>query len=232
MRALPLHNKEDVFNEWGAILRQQDEIEQRQQVELQQKLKLRQQTYKSELDKQYRELQAKKKGVIGEQAQREDQLMKFQESRVEQRRKQEEAKRAKLKQEQLLNAQSGFTEMKLRKQQEDNMREMEKDMYREKISKEEKLQNELMQQNKVKKKQGESDYYNMLAMQAREKQKKAQQEKETDKQFLIAETAKLNHEEMSRNRFFNKLKKFQTDNEIKQQSLMKYMSQDAAVLNR
>jgi len=82
------------------------------------------------------------------------------------------------------------------------MREMEKDMYREKVSKEEKLQNELMQQNKLKKKQGESDYYNMLAMQAREKQKKAQQEKETDKQFLIAETAKLNHEEMSRNRFF------------------------------
>ena len=58
-RALPIHNTEDVFNEWGALLRHQDEIDQKLQKENYDKMKLRQLNYKAELDKQYVELQNK-----------------------------------------------------------------------------------------------------------------------------------------------------------------------------
>ena len=59
-RALPIHNKEEVFNEWGAILRHQDEIDQQMQKHNFEKMKIRQANYKMELDKQFRELQERK----------------------------------------------------------------------------------------------------------------------------------------------------------------------------
>lgn len=68
VRPLPLHTKEDVFDEWAAIVRYQDEIDNKIHKEnYEKKMKLRQATYKQELDKQYKELQAKKKGFLGQQ---------------------------------------------------------------------------------------------------------------------------------------------------------------------
>lgn len=66
VRALPLHNTEDVFNEWGALLRHQDEIDIKIQKENYEKMKLRQQNYKAELDKQYQQLVNRRKGVHGD----------------------------------------------------------------------------------------------------------------------------------------------------------------------
>lgn len=68
-RALPLHNTEDVFNEWGALLRHQDEIDMRVQKQNYEKMKLRQQNYKAELDKQYQELMNRRNGIQGEYGQ-------------------------------------------------------------------------------------------------------------------------------------------------------------------
>lgn len=68
VRPLPLHTKEDVFDEWAAIVRYQDEIDNKiHKDNYEKKMKLRQATYKLELDKQYKELQDKKKGYLGQQ---------------------------------------------------------------------------------------------------------------------------------------------------------------------
>lgn len=96
---------------------------------------------------------------------------------------------------------------------------------------EEKIQKDINQQRKQKKKQEEVEYYNVLAMQAREREHKQKEEKDADKLFLQAENQKLDREENMRKRFFNKLKKIQNDNDAKQQRLVKYMAQDPAVLN-
>ena len=229
-RALPLHNTEDVFNEWGALLRQQDEIDQKLQKENYDKMRIRQQSYKAELDRQYVELQNKKKGVLGEQVKKEEEIIKYQEKVIEQKVKQEEDKKQKIKDEQKTDAVSGFTEVQIKRQQEEKLRELDREQNREKAKREEKLQNDMRLQSQIKKKQEENDYMTVLNLQAKEKQRKLQQEKETDKTFVVAETIKLNREESARNNFFNKLKKFQSDNEQKQKSLQRYMSQDQAAL--
>lgn len=68
-------------------------------------------------------------------------------------------------------------------------------------------------------------------MQAKEKQVKQKQDKEADRQFSLAENAKLDKEHHLRNQFFEKLKKIQDKNDEKHHRLLKYMSQDAAVIN-
>jgi predicted nuclease with TOPRIM domain len=85
-----LHNTEDVFNEWGAILRHQDEIDKKLQQSNFEKAKLRQINYKKELDIQYKELQQKKKGFQGEQMKREEDLIKFQQRQIDDKQKREE----------------------------------------------------------------------------------------------------------------------------------------------
>lgn len=53
-RSMPIHNKEEVFDEWGAIIRQQDEID--HEIDRLNKKQLRQINYKQELDKQMNEV--------------------------------------------------------------------------------------------------------------------------------------------------------------------------------
>lgn len=96
VRPLPIHNKEEVFNEWGAILRHQDEIDQTVQKQNLEKMKLRQQSYKLELDKQYRELQANKKGYMSQNARKEEDLVHFQQRQVEQRQLKEDVNKKRL----------------------------------------------------------------------------------------------------------------------------------------
>ena len=196
-----MHNTEDVFNEWGALLRQQDEIDQKNQKENYEKLKMRQKNYKAELDKQYQELINKRKGFYGDLAKKEEENIKFQEQKTENRFKQEETKKMKLKNEQKYDAITGFTELQIKKQQDERMREMERETNREKVLREEKLLNDQKAQSKIKRVQDGSEYFNVLQMQIKEKQKKVLQDKETDKYFIQAETNKLNKEEQSRSRF-------------------------------
>lgn len=231
IRPLPLHTTEDVFNEWGAVLRHQDEIDKKIQQQNYEKMKQRQVNYKKELDKQYQELQNKRKGVLGDQMKKEEELIKYQEKLIDQRAKQEEVKRQKLKEDQKVDALAGFSELQVKKQQDRMMRDMERDMHREKVQMEQKIQNDLKHKNMTKKKQEENEYYNILSMQAKERQHKLKQEKDTDKQFSIAETIKLNNEEKARNRFFDKLKKIQDTNDQKHKRLLNFMSQDPSVLS-
>jgi hypothetical protein len=115
--------------------------------------------------------------------------------------------------------------------QERQMREMEIDMQKQRAKEEERVQRDMKEIGQIKRKQEEKNYYNILAMQAKEKQYKVKQDKEADKNFSIAETVKLNREEQQRNQFFNKLKKIQHDNDQKHDLLKKYMDKDPAVLS-
>lgn len=158
---------------------------------------------------------------------KEEENLKYQERAIEQRAKQEEASKMRVKNEQKLDAIAGYTEVQVKKQQNERMRELEREMNREKAIREEKAQSDMKLQSIQKRKQDGSEYRDVLALQMKEKQKKAVQDKESDKFFVISEAKKLNNEENARNNFFNKLKKYQSDNEIKHKSLLRYMSQDS-----
>ena len=231
MRPLPVHNKADVFDEWGAILRQQDEIDKKIQEEQYQKMRARQINYKIELDRQYKEQNDLKKGLLGEKMKREDELIKYQEKLLDQKAKQEENTRAKLRQHEKSDAIASFSEVQTRKQQHKMMKDMEIKMQRERIEQERKIHDRMQRDNMAKKKMKENEYYSILTNQAKEKQNKILQDKEADKQFIKAETDKLDVDEANRNKFFEKLKNIQVKNDQKQNSLMKYMKQDPKAIS-
>jgi len=231
VRALPLHNKEDVFNEWGAVLRHQDEIDQKLQQQNYEKMKLRQISYKKELDKQFKELQEKRKGTFGEQVKREESLLKYQEKEIDQKIKQEEGMRIKIKLNQKKDAMTGMNVINERKKQNQMIKDLERNMHRENLQKEQKIQNDLKTKGNIKKKQDEQEYYNILGMQSKERQYKHKQDKEADRNFAKAETIKLDQEENARSQFFKKLKNIQDVNDQKHHRLLKFMEQDPAVLN-
>ncbi len=59
-RHLPVKQKEKVFNEWGAVMVHQDELDAQRKKEDMNVAKLRQSDYKAELDRQRNEFQSKR----------------------------------------------------------------------------------------------------------------------------------------------------------------------------
>lgn len=162
---------------------------------------------------------------------KEEDLLKYQEKLVDQKIKNEEIQRQRMMQNQKSDAQAGLTELQTKKKQDQMMRDMEREMHKEKMLKEQMLSEKNRRNNLEKKRNGESEYHNLLNMQAKEKQMKLRQDKESDKQFAIAENAKMDYDEQNRNRFFNKLKDIQSKNDEKHHRLLKFMEQDATVIS-
>jgi hypothetical protein len=229
IRPLPLHTKEDVFDEWGAVLRRQDEIDSKIQQDNYDKMRLRQVNYKMDLDKQFQEQQNKKKGAMGQLNKKEEDLLKYQERLVDQKIKQEDVQRNRMVLNQKSDALVGLNDLHTKKRQDQMMKDMERDMHKEKMLKDQMLQERQRRSNIDKKKVEENEYHNMLGMQAKEKQMKLLQDKEADKHFAHAEAVKLNKDEDNRKMFFTKLKDIQDKNDQKHHSLLKFMQQDSAV---
>jgi hypothetical protein len=231
IRPLPLHTKEDVFDEWGAVLRRQDEIDSKIQQDNYDKMRLRQVNYKMELDKQFHEQQNKKKGAMGQLNKKEEDLLKYQERLVDQKIKQEDVQRNRMVLNQRSDALVGLNDLQTKKRQDQMMRDMERDMHKEKMLKDQMVQEKQRRSNIDKKKLEENEYHSMLGMQAKEKQMKLLQDKEADKHFAHAEAVKMNNDEDNRKKFFTKLKDIQDKNDQKHHSLLKFMQQDSAVSN-
>lgn len=55
IRPLPVYERENVFNEWGAVIKHQDEIDRELRRIQDEKMRQRQKNYKMQLDLQYQE---------------------------------------------------------------------------------------------------------------------------------------------------------------------------------
>ncbi|CAI2360014.1 unnamed protein product [Moneuplotes crassus] len=231
VRPLPIHNKQDVFDEWGAVLRHQDEIDQKLQQQQFEKMKLRQVNYKKELDKQSKEFQDRKKGALGDKLKREEELRKYQERIQEQKVKNEQAMRERLLNNQKSAALASLSELESRKKQDLLMKNMEINRQRDQMKIEHEREQALKREKIAQKKKEETNYHHILAEQEREKKQKQLQDKEADKHFLADETNRLEKDDAERSKFFKKLKDIQVKNDEKQKSLLKYMQQDKASLN-
>lgn len=96
LRPMPVHERENVFNEWGAVIKHQDEIDQELKRLQQAKHRERQKNYKMQLDQQYREYLDKKKGAMSEQAQKEDQMLRAYQKDLDEKNRKEDEKRSQL----------------------------------------------------------------------------------------------------------------------------------------
>lgn len=82
-RPMPIYERENVFNEWAAVIKHQDEIDKEMNRLRAQKRRERQIKYKEELDNQHYEVVQKRKGALSEELAKEENLRKVQQ-RVQQ----------------------------------------------------------------------------------------------------------------------------------------------------
>lgn len=111
VRPMPVHERENVFNEWGAVIQHQDEIDRELRRQQDNKLRERQKNYKMQLDMQYQEYQNKKKGSMTEMARKEEDMLKQYQKGLEVKRKAEDDKRSQLMNQQKEAAFQSINEM-------------------------------------------------------------------------------------------------------------------------
>lgn len=111
VRPMPVHERENVFNEWGAVIKHQDEIDREMRRQQENKLRERQKNYKMQLDMQYQEHQNKKKGSMSEMARKEEDMLKQYQKSLEEKRKAEDDKRSQLMNQQKEAAFQSINEM-------------------------------------------------------------------------------------------------------------------------
>jgi len=226
IRPLPVYERENVFNEWGAVIKHQDEIDRELRRIQDEKMRQRQKNYKMQLDLQYQEWQDRKKGALSQQARKEDNILKQYQRDLEDKRKAEDEKRNQVINQQKNAAFQSINEMNTMKQQQQNIRDMERDLYSNKMKTQEELENKRKQEEKEKMKSDQVNYSRILQIQHKSKVDKKQFEKATDRHFSQAEKEQMNKHEDQRNLFFQKLNKIQEVNDMKQKKLQEYMEQD------
>jgi len=109
-----------------------------------------------------------------------------------------------------------MNEMNVMKQQQQSIRDMERDMYFNKLKRQEEIENQRKREEKEKMKYDQANYSKILQMQHKSKIDKQIFEKEADKKFSEAERIQLTKQDEDRNRFFAKLSHIQKENDMKQ----------------
>ena len=226
VRPLPVHEKECVFNEWGAVLKHQDEIDREIKRQQDDKLRERQKNYKMQLDMQYQEYLNKKKGAMSEISKKEDEMIRIQQKTLNEKQKLDEEKRNSLLNQQKNDAYNSLNEMNSYKREQQSIKEMEKQMYYNRMKMQEEMEKQKRIEDKEKLKSDQINYSRILQIQQQSKLDKLNNDKLADKKFSEAEKRKIEKEEEQRNKFFEKLSKIQETNDIKQKKLQEYMEQD------
>ena len=91
-RPMPVHERENVFNEWGAVIKHQDEIDRELKRIQNEKLRERQKNYKMQLDMQHQEYLMKKKGAMSELAKKEEDILKVYQKDLQEKQRIEDEK--------------------------------------------------------------------------------------------------------------------------------------------
>ena len=226
IRPLPVHEKEEVFNEWGAVIKHQDEIDRELKRIQEQKFRERQKNYKFQLDQQYKEYLNKKKGSLSEQAKREDNMLKQYQRDLEEKSKMEDEKRNQMLNEEKSAALQSMNELNAMKRQQQSIRDMERQIYSNKLKLQEELDNQKKREEKEKMRNDQASYSKILALQHKSKLDQKNSERVADRQFSEAERLQMNKVNDQRDQFFEKLHKIQEINDLKQKKLQEYMQQD------
>ena len=225
-RPLPINIRQKVFDEWGAIVKHQDEIDQEIKRLQANKRRERQLKYKEDLDQQHSEFIKRKKGALNEEQKKEEELRNLQIKQQHDRDAKADKDRMHKLEIMKNDALNTILKQQERKKYEENLKKLEIEKHQQMTYDE----NRLFSRNKKKAKQSkfekDSLYFKFLNQQQQEKNKRIQDEKIADVKFSQKEKEKLDNEEIERKKFFTKLQDIQNANDAKNKMLTKFMNQD------
>lgn len=179
-----------------------------------------------QLDMQYKDLMNKKKGSLSEIQAKEDQILRLYQKDLEEKQRAEDDKRNQILNEQKSAATNSINELSVMKRQQQNISDMERQLYYNKLKQQEELENQRRMELKEKSKVDQENYSKVLQMQHKSKLDQKITEKQADRRFFEAEKQELEKLDAKRNKFFEKLSNIQKVNDIKQKKLQEYMEQD------
>lgn len=116
---------------------------------------------------------------------------------------------------------NSLLEQREKKRHDDMLRQFEIDTQKQQAHEQNKLYSRKRRNQQITKAENEKEYHKFLSQQVLDKQRK----------FVDAKTENYDKQEVERQRYFDRLKEFQKANDLKQEMLQKYMSQDSANLN-
>ena len=94
VRPLSVYEKQEVFNDWGAVLKHQDEIDREIKRQQDDKFREHQKNYKLQLDMQYQEYLNKKNGSLNDIVKKEEEMLKVQRKTQDEKQRLEDEKRS------------------------------------------------------------------------------------------------------------------------------------------
>ena len=164
--------------------------------------------------------------MFSEQAKKEDELLKQYQKGLEDRQKFEDDKRSQILNQQKNAANESINEMNIMKKQQKSIRDMERELYSNKMKQQEELENKRKMEEKSKLKNDQQNYSKILQIQHKTRLDQKINEKQADRRFFEAEKEQLAKQDEQRNMFFEKLSRIQEVNDRKQKKLQEYMEQD------
>ncbi|CDW84537.1 UNKNOWN [Stylonychia lemnae] len=216
----------EIFNEWAAVIQQQDKIEEQKIAQDQMRHKIRQFQYKMELDQQNAMHSQLKKNNQTYKVQTEQEMLDYLSKRDEAKQLEEEGKRQKAK----LYVQEGihFSLDQKRKsefQQREKLRQ-DSDNYRDQILRQQQEQRERQINEKLQRQNEQLQYQQELQNQEQMKKQTHIMQKLEDQKLTQDYKNKLEQEEQNRQQYFVNLHRFQDKNDQKLKALNNYLSED------
>jgi len=225
-RYMPVMPKKGIFNEWGAVLRHQDEMEREQERQEFQMNKVRQEEYRKSLENQIKYQQDQYVGMVSSHKGQDEEFVKDQWKREQKRIKKEESEVIRKKQHAVNIAKETMQNNQILRQQVQAVKQTENDVIRDQLIHSERQELKRMETQRATKKNNQTSMKHYLDQQTVMKNQQQHSLKSQDKIIAKLGIEKEEQEAKRRNEYFERLQKFQDRNDLKTQSLIKYMKDD------
>lgn len=206
-RALPIVPKKGIFNEWAAVLKYNDEKDQKNDYDQMTTKKIKMEEYRKSLEDQIKIQNMKTKSLFDqkliEKQTRKEQEKQFNQKHEYDNRREREA----------LNIYQNIQDIEKKQKETKVIRNIENENFKRQIKMSEENENKRAETNRAVRINNASKLRQSLDDQLATKRKMHQEERIQDQQILNQGLKQEEHQEKQRNEFFNKLKLIQEINE-------------------
>ncbi|CAI2386807.1 unnamed protein product [Moneuplotes crassus] len=228
-RYMPVLPKKGVFNEWGAVLRHQDEMEKEQERQEYAMNKLKQEEYKRSLQSQIMNHQAQYVGMVGSHKNQDQEFVQNQWRAEQERVKREHAEDINKKNQAIELAKESLQKAQILKRKDQAVKFAEDQAIRDQLRRQEEEELQRVQTKRATKLMDQEKMKQFLNVQKSMRTQKENRLREDDKMFAKIGMEKEEQDSLKRNDYFKKLQRFQDINDKKTANLIKYMQSDPRV---
>lgn len=223
---MPIIPKKGVFNEWGAVLRNKDEMD--REMDRQESLRRKQQReeYRKSLENQIKHQKNSYYGQASSNLNHDQSFLKDQWNREQNFKLKEQSENEKKKQLALNMAKDNLQNISLHRQQDSAVKRAENELFRNHMMMTEREDHQRAETNRAMRLQAQTKLRQTLDQQMAFKDKEKYNLKLHEKEIVKLGEKKAEEQEEQRLKFFDKLKQFQDQNAHKVESLKKYIGSD------